>query len=34
MLHANDYANMGMDQMNKKMKESKWNDEYLACSLQ
>ena len=34
MLHTNDYSNMGLQQMNKKINESKRNDENLACSLQ
>ena len=34
MLHAADYANMSYDQMNRKMAESKKNDESIACAMQ
>ena len=34
MLHAVDYANMGLDQMNRKLQESKKNDESFGHAMQ
>ena len=34
MLHASDYANMDLPQMEKKLKENKHNDESVAKAMQ
>ena len=34
MLHAADYANMGLDQINHKLEESKKNDASFAWAMQ
>ena len=34
MLHATDYSNMGLQQMNRRVEESKRNDQALAKTIQ